>query len=39
MSVKIVDGLLSAIAKILTIFGKSPILDVMLGFEFVFVCV
>ena len=33
---KIVDGLLSVIEKIVTIFGKSLILlDVLLGFEFV----
>ena len=31
---KIVDGLLSAVAKIFTIFGKIPILDVLLGSEF-----
>ena len=31
---KIVDGLLSAVAKILTIFGRNSIFDVLLGFEF-----
>ena len=35
---KLVDGLLSVVAKILTIFGKSAILDVLLGFEFASVC-
>ena len=35
---KIVDGVLSAVTKILTISGKSPILDVLLGFEFASVC-
>ena len=35
---KIVEGLLSAVPKILTIFEKSPKLDVLLGFEFASVC-
>ena len=35
---KIADGQLKAVAKILTICGKSPIWDVLLGFEFVSVC-
>ena len=35
---KIVNGLLSAVAKILTIFGKSSKLDVLLGSEFASVC-
>ena len=35
---KIVDGLLSAVPKILTIFEKSPISDILPDFEFVSVC-
>ena len=35
---KIVDGLLSAVPKLLTIFEKSPILDILLDFEFASVC-
>ena len=36
--VKIVDGLLSTVIKILTVLGKSSILDVLLCYEFAPAC-